>query len=230
MSRGGHGAIGLLVARAPVPGRAKTRLAAGVGPEPAADLAAAALLDTLEVLRGCFTTVHVSLTGDLREAARREELEAALMGCEVSEQAGDGFGARLARAHARAARDGRLVVQVGMDTPQLTPDLLGDVVAAAGAADRTAVLGPADDGGWWVLALRAPALAGALVEVPMSTDTTCHDTRRALQDQGADVRPAAVLRDVDELADAAVVASAAPATRFARAWHSLDLVGAGAVP
>lgn len=222
-------AVGLLVARAPVPGRAKTRLAAGVGPSAAAGLAAAALLDTVETMQRRFATVHVSLTGDLRAAARREDLVDALERCEVSEQVGDGLGARLAHAHARAARDGRLVVQVGMDTPQLTARLLEEVVELAGDDPAGAVLGPADDGGWWVLALRDPSLADALVEVPMSTPATCQATRAALLDRGAVVRLAPALRDVDELADAAAVAAAAPGTRFAAAWRALDVVGAAGV-
>ena len=221
-------AVGLLVARAPVPGRAKTRLAAGVGPAAAADLAAAALLDTLEAMQTCFATVHVSLTGDLRTAARCEELMGALARCEVSEQVGDCFGARLVHAHARAARDGRVVVQVGMDTPQLTARLLEEVGEVAGDDPDVAVLGPADDGGWWVLALRDPSLAESLGEVAMSTATTCQDTRAALLDRGAVVRLAPALRDVDELADAAAVAEAAPGNRFAAAWRALDVVGAAA--
>lgn len=213
-------AVGLIVARAPVPGESKTRLAAVVGADAAADLAAAALLDTLGVLCSTFATVHVSLTGDLSSAARGRELRDALARCEVSEQQGETFGRRLAHAHRAAGRGGRLVVQVGMDTPQLRPADLLDVVRAAGD-DRTAVLGEAVDGGWWVLGLREPGLATALVDVPMSRPTTCADTEAALRARGAEVRRIGVLRDVDEVADAAAVALAAPRSRFAAAWRAV---------
>ncbi len=189
MSPAAGDAIGLLVARAPVPGRAKTRLAATVGPDVAADLAAASLLDTIDALRATFRTVHVSMTGDLSQAARSEALSTALSGCEVSEQVGDDFADRLVHAHAQAARGGRLVVQVGMDTPQIDRRVLEQVVLTSGD-ERTAVLGAAEDGGWWVLALRDPTLAQALREVPMSTSSTGAETEQALRRRGAQVRAA----------------------------------------
>jgi uncharacterized protein len=211
--------VGLLVAKAPVPGLAKTRLAAHVGDRAAAELAAAALLDTLEALTAAFPTVHVSLTGDVEAAVRADEIAAALSRCEVSQQHGPDFGARLAHAHACAGGAGRLVVQVGMDTPQVSPDLLRDVAAMAGDDRRTAVLGPADDGGWWVLALHDPALAAVLAAVPLSRKDTAELTERALCRAGAAVRRAARLRDVDEIDDAQEVARAARHSRFAATWE-----------
>ena len=210
--------VGLVVAKAPVPGFAKTRLAAHVGDRAAAELAAAGLLDTLDALGGAFGTVHVSLAGDLDEAVRRDEIAAALSRCEVSRQQGADFGARLAHAHAAAGDGARLVVQVGMDTPQVTPGMLREVVACADDDRRTAVLGPAPDGGWWVLALRDPGLAAVLGSVPMSRPDTAELTQRALVQAGASVRHAPPLRDVDEVADAEAVAEAAPGSRFAAIW------------
>jgi len=81
----------LVVAKAPVAGLAKTRLAAGVGPETAAELAAAALLDTLDAVRRVDATAHVvALTGDLDLAPRADELHDMLAGFVVVPQRGDG--------------------------------------------------------------------------------------------------------------------------------------------
>ena len=79
------------------------------------------------------------------------------------------------------------------------------------------MLGPADDGGWWVLGLRDPAGAAALRDVPMSTPTTYDDTRaRAGGRRAPASRPAPVLRDVDTVADADLVAPTATGdTEFA---------------
>lgn len=209
----------LLTAKAPVAGLAKTRLGAIIGPDAAADLAAAALLDTIEACAISFASCHLALAGDLDRAERSDEIAAALAGWQVFEQQGDTFGARLAHAHTHV---GGPVVQVGMDTPQLTPVLLAEVVAALGRHD--AVLGPAADGGWWVLALRDPARAGVLVDVPMSRPSTYADTRTLLALGNEPVGTVGVLRDVDTVQDAELVAAGAPSTRFARAWRELTVV------
>jgi rSAM/selenodomain-associated transferase 1 len=206
----------LVVAKAPQSGRVKTRLGAHIGMDRAADLAAAALLDTLAAATDAVGAArcHLSLDGHLDHAVRGTELRHALAGWTVHPQGGGGFGARLADAHARVAGP---VVQVGMDTPHLTPALL--LAAAGGLDDHDAVLGPAEDGGWWVLGLRDPAGAAVLRGVPMSAPTTCADTRAALSAYGLVVGSTTTLRDVDEPADAEVVARLAPASRFARAWR-----------
>jgi hypothetical protein len=61
----------LVVAKAPVPGLAKTRLASALGPEAAADIAAAALLDTLDAVAQAPVSARVvAMTGDLDVACR----------------------------------------------------------------------------------------------------------------------------------------------------------------
>ncbi|MBF4162269.1 TIGR04282 family arsenosugar biosynthesis glycosyltransferase [Nocardioides acrostichi] len=209
----------LVVAKAPVTGRVKTRLGADVGLDVAADMAAAALLDTVRCCTEAFGSAqcHLSLEGDLAGAVRGAELLAATQGWTLHTQVGDGFDERLARAHADVAASGPgPVVQVGMDTPHITPSLLREVVEGLDLHD--AVLGPAEDGGWWVLALRDPAAAACLTGVPMSTPSTGVDTRTALAGAGLSVGDCPTLVDVDTVADADLVASQAPGTLFARAW------------
>lgn len=209
----------LVMAKAPVAGHAKTRLAASVGDRQAAEVAAAALLDTLTA---CTATVGaesclLALAGNLDDGVAADDLRAALVGWTVFDQRGDGFDERLALAHLDAG-DGPLL-QVGMDTPQLTPALLG--AAAAELIEHDTVLGPADDGGWWVLGRHTAATASALVGVPMSTSSTHDDTRAALLARGFSVATTATLTDVDTAADADAVAAAAPDTKFAHAWTVL---------
>ena len=209
----------LVVAKAPVPGLAKTRLAATLGDAAAADIAAAALLDTLDAVAAAeFSARIIALTGDFAQASRREELQAAFASYTVVEQRGDGFAERLVHAHADAA--GAPVFQIGMDTPQVTPALLD--FSAAALSGGGSVLGMAEDGGWWVLALRDPRDAAVLAGVEMSTERTHDDTLAALRARGLDVGTAPVERDVDTVADADVVAAACPSSRFARAWLGVD--------
>lgn len=207
----------LLVAKAPVPREVKTRLGAEVGMHAAAEVAAAALLDTLAACGAAFGAGNclLALSGDLSEAVRGPEIETALVGWQVFRQRGDDLGTRLAHAHADVP-DGPPVLQVGMDTPQLAAEHLR--AGAAALDDADAVLGPAEDGGWWLLGLRDPAAAEALRGVPMSTPTTYDDTRRALEDRGLQVATGAVLPDVDTVAEAELVARGHPDTEFARAW------------
>lgn len=207
----------LVMAKAPVPGRAKTRLAAATGASVAADLAAAALLDTLAAVAATpGARGHLALAGDLADAARGADIAAAVAGWTLTPQRGRTFSERLVAAHADAGNGP--VVQVGMDTPQVTPALLLGVLADLGPYD--ACLGPAADGGWWALARREPRVAAPLAWVAMSTTATHHDTREALEAAGHRVATSARLRDVDTVDDAAEVARLAPHTRFAKAFHA----------
>ncbi|RYC10629.1 TIGR04282 family arsenosugar biosynthesis glycosyltransferase [Nocardioides zhouii] len=207
----------LLVAKAPVAGQVKTRLGALVGHDVAADLAAAALLDTIDACRESGADGHLSLAGELSDAVRGAEIRAALDGWTITPQVGDGFAERLVRSHADVGPG--LVVQIGMDTPQVTATALHEVADAMAGHD--AVLAPATDGGWWALARRDAEVVRPLAQVPMSTGTTCADTRRALERAGARVAHAPALTDVDTLDDADLVAGLAPTTRFAEAWRAL---------
>lgn len=108
----------LVVAKAPVPGLAKTRLAATLGDHGAADLAAAALLDTLDAVAATPVAARVvALTGDLDAACRAAAIRDRLGVFTVIDQRGEDFACRLANAHADAAAavGARPVLQIGMD-------------------------------------------------------------------------------------------------------------------
>jgi len=216
------GPVALVVAKVPVPGFAKTRLAATVGDAGAADLAAAALLDTIAACHATGWPVVVALTGEPAAAARADAITSALAGCTVLSQRGAGFGERLAAAHADALAampNATAVLQVGMDTPQLRAEHL--TAALELLKDHEAVLGPATDGGWWLLGLRDPWAAACLTEVPMSTDRTGAATVEALQSRGLRVAATVELLDVDDADDAARVAGEHPGLRFSTGWRVL---------
>jgi uncharacterized protein len=215
----------LVVAKAPEPGRAKTRLAATVGDRVAAEIAAAALLDTLDTVAAVPVAARmVALTGDLDAAAEAADIRRRLESFTVIAQRGDDFADRLANAHADASSNGggRPVLQIGMDTPQVTAELLAR--CARRLLESQAVLGPACDGGWWVLGLQTPAAAECLCGVPMSQPNTGELTVKALHDNGIDVTPVELLTDFDIVDDIAVVRDACdPAGRFARVTHAAGL-------
>lgn len=215
----------LVVAKAPEPGLAKTRLAATVGDQCAADIAAAALLDTLDAVAATpVASRAVALTGALQAAARADELARRLESFTVIEQRGDGFADRLANAHSDAGLrcGGYPVLQIGMDTPQVTPELLAE--GARRLLETPAVLGMALDGGWWVLGVHASEAAQCLRGVPMSAADTGDLTLKALHDNGIAVALLQALADVDVVDDVAAVRSACdPESRFAKATHAAGL-------
>jgi glycosyltransferase A (GT-A) superfamily protein (DUF2064 family) len=202
----------LVIAKAPVPGRVKTRLCPPCTPEQAARIAAAALADTLRA---------VSAT----PAARRTIVHSGQIeppnGWHRVGQRGDGLAARLANGFTDTALRGTASLLIGMDTPQVSPALLG--IVAAGLDDADAVVAPAEDGGWWALALRDPADAQALRDVPMSTVDTGRLTVKALSGKGLRVGYGPVLRDVDTASDARYVAARCPGSAFADAVHGAGI-------
>ena len=214
-------AVVLVVAKAPVVGLVKTRLGRVVGMERAAQLAAAALLDTLAVCVAAYGVArcHLALDGELAGGELADELLDATTGWTLHPQRGKDFAQRLVRAHEdTAGASGAPVVQVGMDTPHLDAGTLAGIGSRLDHRDA-AVLGPAVDGGWWALGVGGPHLLTHLERVPMSTPRTGRLTREALVRAGAEVSAVETLRDVDEAVDAESVAAAAPGTRFAQAWR-----------
>lgn len=197
----------LVLAKQPLPGRVKTRLCPPCTPDQAAAVAAAALADTLDAVHATDAAGR-TLVLDGRYPAPALWRTVA--------QRGTGLGERIAHAFADTAVPGRASLLVGMDTPQLTPGLLGELMERLDAG-ADAVLAPALDGGWWALALRDPARASVLASVPMSTSDTGTGTLKALRDNGCVVTIGPLLRDVDTADDARVVAALAPAGRFAAA-------------
>ncbi|WP_433502801.1 TIGR04282 family arsenosugar biosynthesis glycosyltransferase [Pseudonocardia halophobica] len=223
----GTAATLLVLAKAPEPGRVKTRLCPPASAEEAADVAAAALLDTLDATAAVpGGRTLVAFTGRLAGAARRVELRRALVRAGGIRQRGDGLGERIAAAHADAAarHPGVPTLQVGMDTPQLDVLLLVECVDRLRGAD--AVLGPARDGGWWALGLRDPRGAGPVADVPMSRADTGERTLHALRTAGLRVALLPELTDVDTAEDARSVAADVPGSRFARAVERVEALRA----
>lgn len=200
----------LVIAKEPLPGRAKTRLTPPCSVDEAAELARASLLDTLDVVaRTPAARKILVFEGDARRW-RRE-------GFELIAQRGAGLGERLAAAFDDVKSPALLV---GMDTPQLTPPLLLDGIRALAAHDVDAVLGPALDGGYWSVGF-STRVSGAFTGVPMSCGSTWVRQRARLGELGLRVHEQPLLRDVDTIEDARAVASAAPHTRFARALAAI---------
>jgi rSAM/selenodomain-associated transferase 1 len=194
----------VVLAKSPRAGRVKTRLCPPCTPEEAAAVATAALADTLDTVDALPVRRRVlALDGPIGPWLPA--------GCAVVPQVTGDLGARLEAAF--TAVDGPAFV-VGMDTPQLSVELLVDALHALANAD--AVLGLAADGGWWGLGLARPT-AGVFDGVPMSSSRTGAMQRERLRRLGLRTQLLPELRDVDHFADARAVAAMRPGSRFASA-------------
>ncbi len=206
--------VALVVAKAPVPGEVKTRLCPPLSPVEAAAVAEAALVDTLEAVSRCGAgRLVLALDG-----APGPWLPPRF---EVVPQRGGGLDERLAAAWQDAGGPG---VQVGMDTPQLRAEDLD--LALALLDDHDAALGPAEDGGWWAVALRRPDPA-AFLGVPMSTAHTGDAQHARLSELGLRVAALPMMRDIDDIDDLYAIAAAHPhlcVSATASGLHNLDKV------
>jgi rSAM/selenodomain-associated transferase 1 len=192
----------LVIAKAPVAGRVKTRLCPPCTHAEAAELARAALQDTLEAAGGAGAARRVLVL----DGAPGPWLPA---GWELVPQRGDGLAERLAAAFADAGAPAFLV---GMDTPQITPALVRAGLDALATHD--AAFGPAADGGYWGIGLRRPdpeVFAG----IPMSKPHTGAAQRLRLDALGLRTAMLPTLLDVDTIAAARAVAAEVPGSRFA---------------
>ena len=210
----------VVLAKEPLPGRAKTRLSPPLTPAQCADVARACLLDTLAAV----AATPVAARTVVLDGSPAGWLPA---GPDVLPQRSGDLGARLDGAFADtwAARPLPLLL-VGMDTPQATPALLTSAVEALLSPGTDAVLGLAADGGWWALGLRRP-VPGAFDGVPMSTDRAGAVQRERLAALGLRTSDLPELRDVDTVEDLTAVAAAVPrGSHLARVVGGLGLVAA----
>ena len=110
---------------------------------------------------------------------------------------------------------------VGMDTPQVTADILSPVFDSW-TDDVDAWFGPANDGGFWAIGMAEPD--GDLIRgVPMSRDDTGRIQLARLHDAGMSVRMLPRLTDVDTIDTAREVAAVAPGSHFAEVLARVDV-------
>ncbi|MCS0498327.1 TIGR04282 family arsenosugar biosynthesis glycosyltransferase [Protaetiibacter mangrovi] len=199
----------VVIAKEPLPGRAKTRLHPPLSLEEAAELAAAAIDDTLAAVADVPAARRILLFDGARLPPRAA-------GYQVVPQSSGELDARLGAIFDELTAP---CVLIGMDTPQVTAEHLAPAFDGW-PDDVDAWFGAATDGGYWALGMRNPR--GDLIRgVPMSrSDTGRHQLAR-LRGAGLRVGMLPTLTDVDTIDDAVSVARTAPDTAFARRLSEL---------
>lgn len=178
-----------LFTRFPTPGAAKTRLIPAVGAQGAARVHRRLVEQTIHTVRASGVAFELRHTGAVAAAF------ADWLGDDVPlvEQGAGDLGDRLARAAAPA-------ILIGSDAPGLTPAHLRDAATALARAD--AVIGPAADGGYWLLGIARP-MPSLFVDMPWGTDRVAAETLHRLAAAGIDPIRLPMLDDCDRPEDLA---------------------------
>ncbi len=179
--------------REPVPGRVKTRLAKGVGARQAAAVYAATLDHTLAAATTSGLRVILSLADD----SASDWIDSLPVSTEL--QSGSDLGARMGDAFSRRFDEGEdRVVVIGSDCPWLGAPHLHQAIDELERGE--VVLGPADDGGYWLVAQRPPGVE-LFTDIPWSCPETLSQTRQRLEQLGVTWIELEELTDIDTIAD-----------------------------
>jgi len=188
----------IIFAKAPIPGQVKTRLCPPLTPDEAASLHGSIVLDMLERSRGiasmdCFVACAPSPDHVFFKILAERH------GVRLIAQTGDDLGARMARASADVFALGyRQVLVIGTDLPTLPGSAFGDAVKLLASHDL--VLGPARDGGYYLIGLRKPA-PELFAGIPWSTDRVLALTQQKAAALALRTALLPVRRDIDTVDD-----------------------------
>ena len=190
----------IVMARYPMLGATKTRLARTLGDEKTVRLYRAFLTDLAHhhgkqayTLCWAYTPANVDYRA-LIESLAPEQAQ----GMRYFPQQGEGLGERLLSAFHQVSDQGyRCMMVIGSDSPHIQPATIAQ--ARAALDDSDVVLGPADDGGYYLLGMERPY--DVFSGIPMSTPDVLTMTIEAAQHQELSVRVIESLFDVDEMPD-----------------------------
>jgi len=204
----------IIIAKQPLPGRAKTRLHPALTLEQAAEVADSCIQDTLFAMRSVPASRRILFyDGDVAPLGTDEY--------ELIAQPAGGLDERLAAIFDQCDEP---AVLIGMDTPQVTADHVAP--AFHDWPDSVdAWFGPATDGGFWAIGMREPR--GDLIRgVPMSRSDTGVAQINRLAAAGLRIGLLPLLTDVDTYDTALAVAELAPHTQFAATFGAAAQVQA----
>jgi uncharacterized protein len=196
----------VVMARYPEAGKTKTRLARTLGNEETAQLYHAFLVDLAGRFAGETYDLHWHYTPDdvdyMDFAATLAPAQAQYMRC--FPQRGADLGGRLLSAFVWTQAQGyAYTIVIGSDSPQIGHEIIAQAREALDEVD--VVLGPADDGGYYLIGMRQPH--DVFSGIPMSTSVVAEMTLDLAARQGLTVRLLETLFDIDEQADLQRLAS-----------------------
>jgi uncharacterized protein len=212
-----HRSALIIFAKAPIPGQVKTRLCPPLTPDEAATLHGSFVLDTLERSKTAITTFKLPLDRYVSCAPSSAHVFFRILeerhGVTLIDQVGGDIGARMDHSFGSLFSKGyRLVLLIGTDVPSLPLEHYRQALTVLGSHDL--VLGPALDGGYFLIGLKRPA-PELFTGIPWSTDRVLPLTQEKAAALGLKTALLPPWRDVDTIEDvqALIEASAADAAR-----------------
>lgn len=184
----------IMMSKAPVPGRVKTRLAHDTSDEIAAEVQRAFIRDITARfgVMPCRTVVACAPDGE--QSAFQSLVES---GWELWEQGGGALGDRLRRAAERVFREKTgPVVFIGSDSPTLPTWLVERAFESLSSSE--VVVGPAFDGGYYLIGVRSGE-APIYSEIPWGTQRVFSTTVRRLEETSTTYRILPFWYDIDDL-------------------------------
>lgn len=189
-----------IMAKAPIAGAVKTRLCPPLTPEQAASLARCFLLDTIERIRAV-PGIHAVLAYAPAEA--RETVQALAPDLPLLPQRGEDLGSRMGHVLADLLAEGHAgALAIGSDTPSLPATVIQQAVRLLDAPGADIVLGPSDDGGYYLIGMRR-VHRSLFEDMPWSTSRVLDETRRRAAAAGLAVVTLPPWFDVDTVQDLA---------------------------
>jgi hypothetical protein len=193
----------VIFAKAPIPGQVKTRLCPPLTPDEAATLHGSFVLDTLERTKIAAAKLTLPIDRYLACAPSATHVFFKIMeerqGVKLIDQVGDDLGGRMNQAFATLFERGyRQVLLIGTDVPTLPLDHFKQALTSLENHDL--VLGPAIDGGYYLIGLKRP-IPELFVDIPWSTDQVLRLTQEKAVRLGLTTALLDPWRDVDTLAD-----------------------------
>ncbi len=191
----------VVIARYPEAGKTKTRLGRTIGDQETAMLYLAFLTDLAQKLveQPAYDLCWTYTPAESDYAAFMHTLvPTAVQQMRFFPQRGANLGERLHAAFHWAKEQGyQRTLVLGSDTPQVTPTIITQAIAALDTTD--VVLGPAEDGGYYLLGMHQPH--DLFSDIPMSTPMVLDMTIAAAHQQRLSVSTVETLFDIDEFPD-----------------------------
>lgn len=192
----------LVFARLPEHGAVKTRLAADIGADRALAVYSAMLRDTLRSIGDSYDETEVEVMWAPTEAADGESLARAFGDRSVAMQTGEALGDRLSMAFSERFFFHRTerIIAVGVDDPTIPRPLINTAFALLESCDW--VVGPARDGGYYLIGCRGPAFDNeTFQDIEWGTSSVFSSTIAKIRESQRNVAVLPMRTDIDTAED-----------------------------